>query len=262
MTKLLLVLNQASYILEMSLGTMLYKFRRTAYSDTVQSRGKPADWWTPYEEEWERPPTAQGPSGSAPPKSVADQLYTRARTTLFRRVLRKVLAIMFSSIPLFGIIAYAALNALSYAQALHTPLFQAKHMTQQQVALWVEERQTSYWLFGFAAQLVERVPFVGIVFSISNRIGAAMWAHDLEKRQQLARQGGVKPLKLEQTRASLQQAVQDGPGSYGDPRRADVALPGDFLARPVDPSYGTSATATGAAPDARTRPVPRPPGTM
>ena len=99
MTKLLLVLNQASYILEMSLGTMLYKFRRTAYSDTVQSRGKPADWWTPYEEEWERPPTAQGPSGSAPPKSVADQLYTRARTTLFRRVLRKVCLLYTSPSP-------------------------------------------------------------------------------------------------------------------------------------------------------------------
>lgn len=26
---------------------------------------------------------------------------------------------------------------------------------------------------------MERIPLVGIVFSISNRIGAAMWAHDV-----------------------------------------------------------------------------------
>jgi len=34
-------------------------------------------------------------------------------------------------------------------------------------------------VFGFVASLMERIPLVGLVFSISNRIGAAMWAHDV-----------------------------------------------------------------------------------
>jgi len=33
--------------------------------------------------------------------------------------------------------------------------------------------------FGFAAALVESLPIVGLIFTISNRIGAAMWAHGL-----------------------------------------------------------------------------------
>ena len=32
-------------------------------------------------------------------------------------------------------------------------------------------------VFGFAAALLETLPFVGLVFSISNQVGAAMWAH-------------------------------------------------------------------------------------
>jgi hypothetical protein len=31
--------------------------------------------------------------------------------------------------------------------------------------------------FGFVAALLERLPIIGLVFSVSNRIGAAMWAH-------------------------------------------------------------------------------------
>jgi hypothetical protein len=34
-----------------------------------------------------------------------------------------------------------------------------------------------YWaVFGFAAALLEAMPFIGLIFSISNQVGAAMWA--------------------------------------------------------------------------------------
>ena len=32
-------------------------------------------------------------------------------------------------------------------------------------------------VFGFAAALLEGLPVIGLVFTISNRVGAAMWAH-------------------------------------------------------------------------------------
>ena len=38
---------------------------------------------------------------------------------------------------------------------------------------------TSYLAFGFAAALLEGLPIVGLIFTISNRIGAAMWAHGM-----------------------------------------------------------------------------------
>jgi hypothetical protein len=34
-------------------------------------------------------------------------------------------------------------------------------------------------VFGFAAALLETLPFFGLFFSISNQIGAAMWAHGM-----------------------------------------------------------------------------------
>ena len=36
-----------------------------------------------------------------------------------------------------------------------------------------------YAVFGFAAALLEALPFIGLIFSISNQVGAAMWAHGM-----------------------------------------------------------------------------------
>lgn len=72
-------------------------------------------------------------------------------------------------------------------------------MTPHQVAIFVEERKWDYRcklllhfipsisiyfslmfffsVFGFAAALLEDIPIVGLIFTLSNRVGAAMWAH-------------------------------------------------------------------------------------
>ena len=96
-------------------------------------------------------------------------------------------------VPLFGITLGAALRSLSYGRLLHKSFFEAKRMSPFQIELWITERQTAYRSFGFVAALMERIPLAGLIFSISNRIGAAMWAHDLEKRQQAirGRKGGA-----------------------------------------------------------------------
>ena len=49
-------------------------------------------------------------------------------------------------------------------------------------------------VFGFFALLLERLPLFGLIFSISNQIGAAMWAHDLEKRQHMFQRGELSPI--------------------------------------------------------------------
>lgn len=49
-------------------------------------------------------------------------------------------------------------------------------MTHEQISVFMEERKWDYRAFGFAAALLERIPLLGLVFSVSNRIGAAMWA--------------------------------------------------------------------------------------
>ena len=69
-------------------------------------------------------------------------------------------------------------------------------MTPHEVAVFIEERKWDYRrklfllfkpgtsltdvffsVFGFAAALLEDIPIIGLIFTISNRVGAAMWAH-------------------------------------------------------------------------------------
>ncbi|KAJ3003675.1 hypothetical protein NUW54_g5183 [Trametes sanguinea] len=96
-----------------------------------------------------------------------------------------LLMIPLHAIPFAGMAIAAWFKALGTARYLHQPYFKAKGMTPEQIATFIEERKWDYRCtsFGFAAALAERLPIVGLIFSISNRIGAAMWAHDLEKRQ-------------------------------------------------------------------------------
>lgn len=80
-----------------------------------------------------------------------------------------------------------------------------------EIAVFMQEHRLDYYTFGFFASLLESrkyeprpifqafdkflrvVPIVGLLFSISNRVGAAMWAFDLEKRQEKFRKGLEKP---------------------------------------------------------------------
>ncbi|KAH9033547.1 hypothetical protein EDB85DRAFT_1864366, partial [Lactarius pseudohatsudake] len=97
--------------------------------------------------------------------------------------IRKVIQIRMHVLPVGGLFVTAVFKALDTARYLHKSYFQAKKMTKEQITVFVAEHKWDYRLFGFAAALLETLPFVGLIFSVSNRIGAAMWAHDLEKRQ-------------------------------------------------------------------------------
>ena len=50
-----------------------------------------------------------------------------------------------------------------------------------------------------AASALESLPILGLGFSVSNRIGAAMWAFDLEKRQHSFANGELRKLKPDET---------------------------------------------------------------
>ncbi|CAH7678550.1 hypothetical protein PPACK8108_LOCUS13073 [Phakopsora pachyrhizi] len=65
-------------------------------------------------------------------------------------------------------------------------------MTEIERSIFIVERQNELRLVGFFASILERVPLVGIIFSISNRIGYGMMSHDFEKRQRLVLDGKVK----------------------------------------------------------------------
>jgi len=177
--------SQVTLILRFFLSTNLGSARRIAWDRTVLSRGKGPDFWGPYVEEWQKPP-------------VVDITQSRWKKYLGLYaskwlILRVVLAPL-HLYPIIGIVVAAYFRALAMAERLHEPYFKAKKMSPGQTAVFMEERKWDYRSFGFAAALLESLPIIGLLFSVSNRIGAAMWAHDLEKRQHDFASGKLKPI--------------------------------------------------------------------
>ncbi|KAF7967778.1 hypothetical protein HWV62_33195 [Athelia sp. TMB] len=78
-----------------------------------------------------------------------------------------------------------------------TMYFEAKKISKHQVAVFMEVRKWDYRTFGSVVSLLEGLPITRLVFTISNRSGATMWAHDLEKKQCFIaakqRKGGLHP---------------------------------------------------------------------
>lgn len=171
----LLVGAQVTTIIQFFLAKNIRIARQRAWDQTVASRGKGPDFWQPYVEEWEFPPMVN--------EKRWNHIDRMAKTWFWKLIIQKALLLPLSLYPFVGNFVAAGFKAMSTAEYLHTPYFKAKNMTPHQVAVFIEERKWDYRAFGFAASLLEGLPIVGLIFSISNRIGAAMWAHDLEKRQ-------------------------------------------------------------------------------
>lgn len=84
-------------------------------------------------------------------------------------------------------IFFATLRALQTAEVLHQPYFRMKKMDNTEIWTWIEERKWGYrgeslscshrltTVFGFIAAWLEGLPIIGLLFSVSNRVGAAMW---------------------------------------------------------------------------------------
>ncbi|CAO1618943.1 unnamed protein product [Sympodiomycopsis kandeliae] len=215
------VLSQCSTLIEFWLRRRLRQARTKAYGATVESRGKAADWWSDYYEEWETPPTEK-----AMKQAKKQAFYTKLATPIIRMVILKVFLLPLDWIPFFSLGISAYIRSLSLARQLHTPLFAAKRMTPLQVEVWITERSWHYRMFGFTAALFENIPLLGIFFSISNRVGAAMYAHDLEKRQQLFHRGQLKPLSPDQT-YSLQDPRKPSSPKSSQMGKLPVAPQGD-----------------------------------
>ncbi|KAH8111962.1 hypothetical protein DFH11DRAFT_559530 [Phellopilus nigrolimitatus] len=180
---LLLLSNQLTVILRFFLSKNMRIARDRAWQHTERSRGKGPEFWGPYVEEYAVPPRVEG------------WRWERWVGGYFGRfIITRVILFPLSFYPFVGIAVGAYLKAIGTARHLHRRYFEAKKMTSDQIAVFMEERKLAYRSFGFAAALLEGLPIIGLLFSISNRVGAAMWAHDLEKRQHAFASGELKPM--------------------------------------------------------------------
>ncbi|KLO15809.1 hypothetical protein SCHPADRAFT_902038 [Schizopora paradoxa] len=196
-----LLANQVTNILKFFLSKNIRIARDRAWDQTVLSRGKGPEFWQPYVEEWANPP------------QLTKRSWERWVGGYFGRfVIMRGLLLPLNFYPFIGIAIGAYMKAVGTARYLHKQYFAAKKMTDDQVAVFMEERKWHYRAFGFAAALLESIPIVGLVFTVSNRVGAAMWAHDLEKRQHAFASGDLSPEV--HRRPTLTQDASDFVGSF------------------------------------------------
>ncbi|KDR86127.1 hypothetical protein GALMADRAFT_219127 [Galerina marginata CBS 339.88] len=165
--------SQVTYILRFFLSRNIRIARDRAWDQTVASRGKGPDFWQPYVEELQNPPQIDA--------ETKLERWLGGWFTLF--FVKRVLLSPFQVYPFVGMVVSAWFKAIGTSRSLHRRYFEAKKMTPQQVGVFIEERKWDYRIFGFTAALLENLPIIGLLFTVSNRVGAAMWAHDLEKRQ-------------------------------------------------------------------------------
>jgi len=96
-------------------------------------------------------------------------------------MLRYFLYLPLNFIPVVGPLVYIFIQARKFGPNAHARYFQLKGMNKRQREEFVEQRAAMYTAFGIPAQLLEMIPFLGILFSFTNTVGAALFAADLEK---------------------------------------------------------------------------------
>jgi hypothetical protein len=128
----------------------------------------------------------------------------------FAAMLRYFMYLPLNFIPIVGPIIYMFINARKFGPNAHARYFQLKGMTKTQREEWAKSHSAEYTGFAIPAQILELIPFVGIFFSFTNTVGAALWAADLEKTSS-------RPAVPPPPPASTQQAIpSDDPPPYED----------------------------------------------
>lgn len=98
-------------------------------------------------------------------------------------LIRYVMYLPLNFIPVVGTIAFIFLRGRSRGNSVHDRYFQLKGWPQSRKSKWLEEHKGPYTAFGTVATLLEMIPVASVVFSFTNTVGAALWAADIEAKE-------------------------------------------------------------------------------
>ncbi|KAJ3178999.1 hypothetical protein HDU87_003269 [Geranomyces variabilis] len=144
---------------------------------------------------------------SAPKKGSRVSLAVKRSLDRFSpaAIARYLITFPLTFIPIAGPAVFFIINGRKMGQSFHARYFQLKGWTATQVHDFEEPRKGAYTAFGTVALALQLVPVVGIFFTATSTVGAALWASDLEK----GREGeNVKVLAPAAPGASLLGAVR------------------------------------------------------
>ncbi|KAL2198753.1 hypothetical protein P885DRAFT_67906 [Corynascus similis CBS 632.67] len=87
-------------------------------------------------------------------------------------LIRYVMYLPLNFVPVVGTVTFLLLRGKALGDTLHSRRSQ-----------WLKDHKGPYTAFGTVATLLEMVPVASIVFSFTNTVGAALWAADIEAKE-------------------------------------------------------------------------------
>ncbi|KAI0091479.1 hypothetical protein BDY19DRAFT_930665 [Irpex rosettiformis] len=100
-------------------------------------------------------------------------------------VLRYIITLPINLIPVFGTIAFLCINGHRAGPSWHARYFQLKGLTASQRKAFIERHRAEYTAFGVGALIFSFIPIIGLVFTFTNTVGAALWAAQLEAQSNI-----------------------------------------------------------------------------
>ncbi|EPQ50878.1 hypothetical protein GLOTRDRAFT_5721, partial [Gloeophyllum trabeum ATCC 11539] len=97
-------------------------------------------------------------------------------------IIKYALSLPLNFVPAVGTAFFILYNGVREGPGWHSRYFQLKGLTKQQRQAFIESHRPEYTAFGAFTLLLNFVPFVGLLFSFTNTIGAALWAADMEAK--------------------------------------------------------------------------------
>ncbi|KAJ3338582.1 ATP-binding cassette sub- D member 4 [Gonapodya sp. JEL0774] len=138
--------------------------------------------------------------------------------TIFASLLGLAISVPLNILPVLGTVLYAYLNSSNFATERHVHyLVDIKHLDLERTWKYTHhpDRRAEYSQFGFACMLLEMIPVAQSIFVLTNSVGAALWACDIEKGNMAGPENTnfepVEEGQMESATATTEEARGTGP---------------------------------------------------
>ncbi|KZT07247.1 uncharacterized protein LAESUDRAFT_725152 [Laetiporus sulphureus 93-53] len=162
-----------------------------------------------------RAPGAGKSAASSVEGALVKPLQILSKDGLFKYLLTLPL----NFVPAVGTALFLMYNGYNEGPGWHSHYFQLKGFSKNQRASFVERRRAQYTAFGTVTLLFNLIPLVGLFFSFTNTVGAAMWAAQLEEQANII-DGPPSPQSTKTTKQAVEQTDK---GKEGAPVNAESA---------------------------------------
>ncbi|KAI1791836.1 hypothetical protein LXA43DRAFT_1094178 [Ganoderma leucocontextum] len=133
-------------------------------------------------------------AGSSAARDVGSQLVKPLQAFSQEGMLRYALTLPLNFIPGVGTVLFLLYNGHKGGPGWHSRYFELKGLSKSQRVAFVDKRRAEYTAFGMMTLLLNFVPLIGLLFSFTNTVGAALWAAQLEAQANIIdREGDLGP---------------------------------------------------------------------